>query len=397
MFESDILNQIAMDCGTPVYVYDGQKILENIGHFKRIPYPKLKIYFATMANSNIELLKILRSNGIGVLAPSLKLLYTAKKAGYQDNITFAGTNLDREDIKHIVRNDVIFNADSPSQLELYCLEGGKKAGLRINYDCDDEVKPDLQFLGECGRLAMRERDIPRALKIAEKFGVTIDGVHASFGTNIKNVNIFLHAVDLFFEFIRKIIHPQIPGLKYIDLGGGVGAREIGDSSFNYQALGEGLTQLITGLNRDLNREFELAIEPGRALLGDAAVFMTKVTDIKHRDKKILVGTDGSITIFPMPILSRDSSHEVRVLGREETDPPDTLSDICGRTAYARDYLAKDIYLPPVEMGDILVLPNAGSYCYGMMNEFLGMLKPPEVLINDGKFRIIREGEKAEIL
>lgn len=397
MFESDILRKIAGEYGTPVYVYSEEKILENIDLFRKIPYPKLKIYFASMANNNIEILKILRQNGTGILAPSLKLLCMAKKAGFREDITFAGTNLDREDMKHIVGNNVIFNADSPSQLELYCSEGGKRAGLRINYDCDDSLSRDLQFLGEYGRLAMRERDIPQALKIAEEYGVTIDGVHASFGTNIKDVEIFLQAVDLFFQFIRKVIHPRIPGLKYIDLGGGVGAKETGDKSFNYGKLGEGLTRLITGLNRDLNKEFELAIEPGRALLGDAAVFLTKVTDIKQRHQKNLVGTDGSITIFPLPILSKDKCHEVTVLGREEETLSDTVSDICGKTAYARDYLARDIYLPPVETGDILVLPNAGSYCYGMMNEFLGMLKPPEVLISNGKYRLIRSGEKADIL
>ncbi|MCD4782857.1 MAG: hypothetical protein K8T10_03390 [Candidatus Eremiobacteraeota bacterium] len=397
MFEADILKQITRENGTPVYVYDQQKILENIGYFRRIRYRKLKIYFAAMANSNIELLKILRCNGIGVLAPSVKLLYTARKAGYHGEITYAGTNLSREDIKHIIKNDVIFNADSPSQLELYCFEGGKKAGLRINYDCDDTVKQDLQFLGESGRLGMREREIPQAIRIARKYGVTIDGVHVSFGTNIKDVNVFLHAVDLFFEFIKKIIHPQVPSLRYIDLGGGVGAKETGDKSFDYEVLGKGLKQRVVGLNRDLRKEFELAIEPGRALLGDTAVFLTKVTDIKHREKKTLIGTDASITTFPMPILSGDPYHEVKVLGKEDETAVGTLSDICGKTAYARDYLAKDIYLPPVEVGDILVLPNAGSYCFGMMSEFLGMLKPPEVLISDGSYRIIREGERAEII
>jgi len=230
--------------------------------------------------------------------------------------------------------------------------------------------------------------------VDNEYGIVIDGVHVYLGTNIKEAKILLYGIDTFFDFVKNVVHPQIPTLKYVDIGGGIGVKERPEEkTFDYRTFAQGLTRRVMQLNSDLGKEIELAIEPGRSFLADTAVFLAGVTDVKYRVGKKIIGTDASAAVFPRPLLYDDAYHEVEVLGKEGEPTNGILSDICGKTTSSRDYLAKNRQLPSVDIGDILIFQNAGSYCYGVMTDFLGMLRPPEVLLHNEHYRIIREREK----
>jgi len=363
----------ALKSDEPVYLYDKDKIIETCNQFKNISYPFTSVHFASMANCNPEFLTIVKDQGLNVFVNSSLHLDEVKKAGFSnDRIIFTASSISRKMLHRIHDENIHVNLDSLSQLN-YWFENfpGKPAGIRCNLE-NKTVNPKTSragtFIGENSRLGLSLEEI-KSIKKKE----LINGLHIYIGTDITDIDYFLSYYKILIE-----ISQDFPNIEYLDFGGGFGI-----DSFDFDTYGTGVSQLMTDFSEKRKKPVKLILEPGRILGGQSGYFICRVTDIKFRNDIQFVGVNACSTQFPRPLLYPDESfHPAWILNKDGFIKYDDniSSKINGCSTYSRDYLAHKIMLPKAEIGDFIILGNAGAYCASMYTTFLGFEKPKAIFI-----------------
>ena len=372
-FVSDFLKSGFKDEKLPVYVYDKARILEQCRRLNSIPYANKSIHFASMANANAEFLKLIKAEGLNIFVNSKKHLQLAESIGFEaSQIIYTASSLSFEALDLLHSKGIAVNLDSVNQLEYWVANYPETpVGLRFNISSDKAIRSRAgYFIGDKSRLGVDAADIPVELK------KNINGLHIYVGTDIMDVDYFLHFYELLSEKAAAF-----PNLAYLDLGGGFGVSEEGD--FDFDAFGNKLTELMAGLSAKLGKNIRLILEPGRIVGADSAYFVTRVLDIKKRGDKNIVILDASTAQFPRPLIyPNESHHPLKIFNPEgEHKTGNTAkSMVVASSTYSRDIFNAEIDLPEVKPGDIAVFGNAGSYCSSMFTEFLGYEKAKEILI-----------------
>jgi len=382
--------------GSPLYVYDASKIRQNVRKFKEIPYENIDIYFASMCNNNPHILSLMRDMGVKVFVNSPKHLLIAYRCGFlPHDIVFTSSNLSDSDFDYVIRDNVILNVDSLGQLGKYGIRNpSSRVGLRINpINLLISDKTKNVFVGPGCRLGILETEIDEAFRIASRYELSLNGIHVYLGTNLMDLDFFKRGAE---EVLR--IARRFPELGYVDFGGGFGVRShFQETGFDMVGYGLMISEKMRGFSETMGRDVKLILEPGRAAIANAGYFLTTVIDVKDRPEKIYIGTDASVDMFPRPLFYEDAFHEIAVYGKNAQKPCNKLADVCGNTTYSRDFIGRDRFLPEVAEGDVLIVHNAGGYCYSAITDFLGRLRPAEVLIDRGRAILINEKETPEPL
>ena len=374
---------LAKKIGSPSYLYFEEAIDENIEMFADIPYEPTSIHFATMANDNPILLSILKEAGFGVFVNSLKHLTVAKKCGFAtDEVIFASTGISPRLMKSLINQNVPINIDSIQQLKQFgVLAPGQKIGIRINIDEKSKNDPHN---GLGSRIGVLQSEFDAVKRAAKKYGLQIAGTHIYPGTDIVNMQDSLAAVQTTLD-----LSDHFPDIEFVDLGGGF---PIDRGRFDIATYKSEVAEMMVRYSRKRGRDIRLVVEPGRAMFGDTAVFISEVTDVKVRPDRAIVTCDGSASLLPRAMFYEDYN-PVRAIGNLNHLQFQLPVDIAGSTTYSRDYLSRKTQLPIVEPGNLLVFENAGSYCYSMITRFLGQALPPEYMYRkDGTLQLIRPGE-----
>jgi diaminopimelate decarboxylase len=405
-FDPGVVSRIVSGFGTPCYIYSQQALIKNVIGFRGIEYEPKRIHAATMSNSNPELLRLLHRHGVGVFVNSYWHLQIALGAGIPaSDVIYTATGVPRAIMRELVANGIRTNVDSVQQLGLYGqMNPGGKVGLRLNIMEKPRAQagpPRAQSGGGQGasdepfhksesRIGICESELDEVFEIAATYRLVINGVHVYLGTDIIEPAYLIAGVHAALRMSTRLCE-----LEYVDLGGGFPAAGMKIGAFDYATYGRAVTQILDDFARTTGRRLELVLEPGRSLFGDSAVFCTRVTDLKRRSQRLIVGCDASVSLFPRPFFYGEY-HDVHVNGKAGHDPMGVSVDIVGNTTYSGDYLARGVALPELALDDILVFQHAGGYCYSMITRFLGQLAPPEILIgHDGEARLIRARESAE--
>ena len=368
--------QRATESGAPYYVYDTALIRRQCLQFREIPYEPKSIHFATMANINPDFLQAVRESGVSAFVNSLEHLGKVLRAGFAaESVVFTASALSDETMIAAERLGVQVNLDSPAQLQRwFALFPEAKAGIRCNIGA--QVAPrDTRagyFLGERSRLGFTTDEIENLAGDPR-----ITGLHLYVGTDIMEVEYFITCYEVLWSYARLF-----PNLEYLNLGGGFSVPEQGDTSFDMEDYGRQVSRLMREQSRTLGREIRLALEPGRIIGGKAGYFFCKVTDVKLRGDHQFIGVDASSVQFPRPLFYPDTvSHPVTILRDSRTAVGRALSSsVYGCSTYSRDFLARDASLPPVQVGDWVVLGHAGSYCASAHTEFLGFPPAEEIFL-----------------
>ncbi len=359
------------------YVYDSFKIRKHCSVFKSITYKNKAIHFASMANANPDFLQIIKQEKLNIFVNSILHLERTLEAGFStDEIIFTASGLCKKIMKQADGYGVQLNIDSPNQLNQWLeLFPDKAIGIRVNIG--DKVAPSSghagSFIGKESRLGFTLREIE---EIADK--TKIKGLHLYVGTDIFDIDYF---IDCYKELIALV--DGFPKLEYLNFGGGFGISEDGKEQFDFAQYNSRITELMNQTSLTKNNNLKLILEPGRIIGGDAGYFVCCVSDIKSRDEKQLVGVNASTVQFSRPLIYSDiANHPVGIirdgiqLSAEELKP--TL--IYGCSTYSRDIFSKNILLPELKTGDVIVFGNAGSYCASSFMEFLGFQKPKEFFV-----------------
>lgn len=373
----DVINEKKEGEFDSFYVYDSESIREHCQVFQNINYKNKAVHFASMANVNQQFLQIVKEENMNVFVNSINHLQAVEKAGFKgEEIIFTSSALSKKLMIQAEQHGVQLNVDSPKQLNQWLeLFPDKTVGIRCNIG--DKVKPYAthagSFIGSKSRLGFTLDEIDA---IADKS--KIKGLHMYVGTDIFDIDYFIACYK---ELVA--VADKFEKLEYINFGGGFGVNEEGEEQFDFEQYNVRVTQLMEAVTQNQKKDLKLILEPGRIIGGDAGYFVCYVTDVKNRDDKQLIGVNASTVQFPRPLLYSDvANHPVAIIrnGEQLTGQETKPAIIYGCSTYSRDIFSDKKTLPQLEVGDIVVLGNAGSYSASSYMSFLGFPKPEEFFV-----------------
>ena len=361
----------------PYYVYDSDMIREHCRAFQNISYPNKSIHFASMANINLQFLRIVREEQINIFVNSIMHLNVVQEAGFRNNeIIFTSSALTEKMMRIIHHNGGHINLDSPNQLKLWMkLFPGEQVGIRCNIG--DNITPYTShagsFIGSESRLGFTREEIEQ---IADKS--VINCLHLYAGTDIFDIDYFINCYK---ELIAIAV--DFPNLAYLNFGGGFGVSEYGETWFDFSEYNKRVTQLMQEASHRKGSSLKLILEPGRIIGGEAGFFVCNITDVKRRGENRLAGVNASTTQFSRPLMYPEIANHPVVIIRDEvqliSETPFSTT-IYGCSTYSRDLFSKLVQLPELEIGDTVVFCNAGSYSASSYSHFLGFPHPEEYFV-----------------
>ena len=385
--------EIADEFGTPVYVTDEQRLRENYRNVYKAfsKYMETEVHYACKANTNMAILKILEQEGSGIDAVSIGEVKTCLKAGYSpDRIMYTGVNVSNQELKEVSDLGVMINLDSISEMErLAEIAPGYPVSFRITPGVGSGHGAKVITGNKGAKFGIPLDEVISTYARAKDLGFDIKGIHAHIGSGGQTVEPFMDMMEVLIGLVNEISELGID-LDFIDMGGGIGVpykpqedeMEVGELAMN-------LTDMITE-ETDVKT---LILEPGRYIVCDTTVLLTRVNDVKDAGTKKYVGCDAGFNTLIRPAMY-DSYHYVALankFGKACTSKYDVVGPICE----SGDYLAHDRVLPDPAEGDIVAVYNAGAYGFSMSSNYNSRPLCREVLVNDGKAELIREAETVE--
>lgn len=384
---------MAKEFGTPLYVYDAATITQQQQHLKSaFSGLSVNIKFAAKALTNLSILKLMKRNGIGVDVVSIQEVQIALKAGFLPaEIMFTPNCVDFEEIVQGVEAGVNINLDNLSVLEKF----GKKYGS--DYPCGIRLNPHIMAGGNLkistghshSKFGISIQQLPAIQQLVKQYKIVVSGLHIHTGSEITETDVFMKMAELLFGIAK-----DFPTLKFLDFGGGFKvAYKPGDKVTDIDEIGQKLRQLFTHFDQQFGKKLELWIEPGKFLVSDAGYLLTKVNVVKVTPTVTFAGVNSGLNHLIRPMMY-DAYHEIVNVSNPEgpVNKYTVVGNIC-----ETDTLGSDRELAEVREGDLLVIKNAGAYGYSMASNYNSRLRPAEVLVINGKARLIRHRDTLEHL
>ncbi|WP_437370828.1 diaminopimelate decarboxylase [Maribacter litoralis] len=387
MRNEDLL-QIAKTYGDPVYVYDSEKIVSQFNRLTNAfgSVKKLKLNYAAKALSNITVLRLMNSLGSGLDTVSIQEVQLGLLAGFKpESIIFTPNGVSLEEIEEAAKLGVRINIDNLSILEQF---GSKHPNIpvciRINPHVMAGGNSNISVGHIDSKFGISIHQIPHLLRIVELTKMNINGIHMHTGSDILDIDVFLYASEILFETARNF-----KKLDFIDFGSGfkVPYKE-GDIETNVEELGKKLSKRFNEFCKEYGKDLTLAFEPGKFLVSEAGVFLTKVNVVKQTTSTVFASINTGFNHLIRPMLY-GATHTIK-----------NISNPSGRERYysvvgyicETDTFASNKRINEITEGDILCFRNAGAYCFTMASNYNSRFRPPEVLWHNGKAILIRERE-----
>ncbi len=392
MNNQDLLN-IAAEFGSPVYVYDSEKI---ISQYRRLtnafkPVKQLRINYAVKALSNLSILSLFKELGSGLDTVSIQEVKLGLQAGVEPSkIIYTPNGVSLEEIEEVAAMGVQINIDNLSILEQFGSRHPKvPVCIRINPHVMAGGNTNISVGHIDSKFGISIHQIPHLMRIVENTGMNINGIHMHTGSDILDIEVFLYASEILFDTAK-----HFKDLEFIDFGSGfkVPYKE-GDIETNIEELGEKLSARFNEFCSNYGRELTLAFEPGKFLVSEAGKFLVKVNVIKQTTSTVFAGVDSGFNHLIRPMLY-GSRHEIHNIshpsGKERFYS--VVGYICETDTFANNRRISEI-----NEGDILAFDNAGAYCFSMASNYNSRFRPPEVLWHQGEAHLIRKREEFEDL
>jgi diaminopimelate decarboxylase len=389
--------------GTPIFVYDEKSILGNYNRVKNAflkSYPNFKIYYAVKCNNNPSIVKMLINEGAGIDASSANEIKLGQYLGLSgEDIIFSGNFLSDEDIKMGLEARTLFNLDDISLLSRVLALGTPEVlSFRINPGIG---KSNVGYFDITGgpeaKFGIHVDQAVEAYRQAKESGITRFGIHMMAGSCVTDASYFRDITERLFDVIGKIKQELDIEFEFVDLGGGLGiAYRPDEEELNIEEAIAGMADAVKAKCSEYNLKLpKVVMEPGRYFVGNAGYLIGKIMAKKDGYKEIW-GSDIGMNIAPRVILY-DAFHALIIDGKEDEKLfPQTPKNLCGQICEQTDLWWQNKPLPELEVGDIVIMKNAGAYCYGMSYRYNGRLLPAEILVTkDSNTKIIRQAETFE--
>lgn len=387
------LTELASQFGTPLYIYDGQKIVSQLQTLKNaFSENEVKVKYAAKALTNISILKLLKKNGAGIDVVSINEAHLALGAGFAPSeIMFTPSCVSFEEIVAGVDLGMNINLDNLSALEKF----GQKYGS--SYPCCVRLNPHIMAGGNYkistghsnSKFGISVYQLPQIQQLAQQYGIIISGLHIHTGSEITETDVFLKMADILFGIAR-----DFHALKFIDFGGGFKvAYKEDDLVTNVYDLGLKLGKAFKEFYQSYGKKLELWVEPGKYLVSEAGYLLVKTNVVKATPSLTFAGVDSGLNHLIRPMMY-DAYHEIVNISNPKG--PQKVYTVVGNICET-DTLGADRKLNEVREGDLLVIKNAGAYGYSMASNYNSRFRPAEVLILDGEAKLIRKRDTLEDL
>lgn len=391
-------NDIAEKYGTPLYVIDEQKVRNNYQKLYNAfseKYSKLHMCYAAKANTSLAVLRILEEEGSYIDAVSPGEIYTALLAGFTpERIVFTGNNVTNEELEYAHKAGVMINLDSISALErLSKIEGteGKEISIRVNPMVEAGHHEHCITGGPKSKFGIREDEAVEVYQKAIDLGFKPVGMHSHIGSEILESEPFMLAVETMINIAGKVHTDVGVDFKFLDFGGGFGIPyEPSEEPLDLEKFTTDIINLFTEKldEYDMGRP-EMYVEPGRFIVGNAEVLLTRVNTIKESYRKF-AGVDCGFGTLLRPTMYGSYHHIVVANNMNAADTQQI--DIAGDLCESGDLFARDRPMPELKEGDLLAILNAGAYAFSMASQYNSRPRPAEVMVNKEQVDVIRRRE-----
>ncbi len=387
--------ELAEQYGTPLYVTNESRVIENFQSYKRA-FPDADIYYAAKANGSFAILRMLAKEGAGADVFSYGELYMALLAGIpREKILFNGNSKTDFELQKAVELGVKVSVDSQDELHTLS-EIAEKSGrtieiaFRVNPDVSPKTHPKISTGLRTSKFGIPSEEVADIYREAKELpGISPSGIHCHIGSQILETAPFTEATKKTMELVEKVTGLGID-LKFVDMGSGLGIPYRKDEHApTPRDHANAILPVFEERTEALGISPKLILEPGRYIVADTTILLTRVNTVKKAAKNF-VGVDAGFNLLVRPTMY-DSYHYAVVANRAASKPEETYT-IVGPICETGDVFAKDRELPRVEKGDLIALLDAGAYGFSMSSQYNGRPRCAEILVKEGASDIIRSGE-----
>ncbi|MCC5939631.1 MAG: diaminopimelate decarboxylase [Lunatimonas sp.] len=385
------LTELAQKYGTPLYVYDGEKIVQQVETLKQaFSGVKLKIKYATKALSNVNILKLMKRAGTGVDAVSIEEVMLCLHVGFEPTeIMYTPNCVSFTEIQEAVGLGVMINIDNIPMLEHFGTTYGGSVPICIRLNphilAGGNAKISVGHIDS--KFGISILQLKHVHKVVEAYGLHVVGLHVHTGSDILDAEVFLKGAEILFEAAA-----EFSDLNFLDFGGGFKvAYKPGDISTDMKDVGFKVSQAFQDFCASYGKELEIWFEPGKFLVSECGLLLVKANVIKPTPATTFVGVDSGLNHLIRPMMY-DAYHGVVNLSR--LTGPERVYTIVGYICET-DTIAADRKLREVQEGDLLAIKNAGAYGFSMSSNYNSRLRPAEVMLLGGMDYLIRERETFE--
>lgn len=399
---------LATKYGTPLYIYDFDYIKSRYLALKNaFSARKSLICFAVKANSNLSVLKFLANLGSGFDCVSIGEVRRALLAGANAyKIIFSGVGKKDEELKEALQNNILMiNLESPAEmlrLENIAKELKKQAriSIRVNPNVDAKTHPYISTGLNENKFGVEISEAKKMYLYTKKSEwLQPYGIHFHIGSQLTDLAPIIEAANIVSNIMSELKALEID-IKFFDVGGGIGVVYENENEISLYNYAQGILGALKG------QDVTVICEPGRFLTANAGVFLTKVLYQKLNSKKRFVIVDGAMNDLIRPSLY-NAHHGISVVSKQNGEISNENSfqnlneiskaDVVGPICESSDFLAKNVDLPELKNGDLLLVKSAGAYGFSMSSNYNSRLRCAEVALENGTDRLIRRRESFEYL
>ena len=391
--ENSVLTSIANQFGSPIYVYDAEKIEHQYTRLSKgfQHVSQLRINYAVKALSNVNILSYLHSLGAGLDTVSIQEVKLGLYAGVPAHmIIFTPNGVSLEELEQAAALGVQINIDNLTLLEQF---GSKHPDVpvcvRINPHVMAGGNANISVGHIDSKFGISIHQLPHIVRIVENTGMRINGIHMHTGSDILDIDVFLHAAEILFTTAKSF-----DNLAFLNFGSGFKVPyHPNDIKTNIEELGEKLGERFQSFCEDYGKYLTLAFEPGKFLVSEAGYFLTQVNVVKQTTSTVFAQVNSGFNHLIRPMLYGSQHHIENISnpnGRERFYS--VVGYICETDTFANNRRINEI-----SEGDVLCFHNAGAYCFSMASNYNARLRPAEVLWHQGEAKLIRKAEQFEDL
>ncbi len=386
------LEEIARQFGTPCYVYSRAAIERNYGVFaSALAGRGSLIAYSVKANSNLAVLALMARLGAGFdIVSGGELARVLAAGGDPRKVVFSGVGKTKSEIEQALRAGLLcLNLESEAELERVSAVAARlgvraPVALRINPDVDAKTHPYISTGQKDNKFGVAYADAERVCRdAAQRKNLELVGIGCHIGSQMASAAPFIDAAARILALTERLQHAGIE-LSHIDLGGGFGIRYRDETPAPIGQFLDGALGVLAG------RKERVLVDPGRSIVGDAGVLLTRVEYLKPGEAKNFIVVDAAMNDLIRPALY-GAWHEVRQVRETESDAVAGVYDIVGPVCESADYLARDRQLA-VRPGGLLAVMSAGAYGMVMSSNYNSRPRPAEVMVSGAIASLVRERE-----
>ena len=385
------VREIATKYGTPVYIYSASTLVRHFKAYDEAFDGKHHIIcFALKANSNSAVIRLFAKHGAGADVVSGGELFRALKAGIPaKKIVYAGVGKTADEIRFALKSKILmFNVESENELreiDRIAADMNVKASiaLRINPDIDPQTHPYISTGLKKHKFGIPIDDALEHYKFAKSLkNIAVVGIHKHIGSQLTKISPFVDALKRILILIDELAKSDIR-IDFLDIGGGLGITYLDEQPPQPRDLAGQILPLLEG------RDVTVVMEPGRSLVGNAGILVTKTLYLKEGEEKNFVIVDAGMNDLMRPSLY-NAYHHIQPVVKTRRDT--IIADVVGPICESGDFLAKDREIPKVNQGEYLAVMSAGAYGFSMSSTYNSRPRVAEVMVNGTKFALVRKRE-----